>query len=51
MRRFINNNSFGDVSSRVVRHLKSCEVFNTPELAQKRADELEEKVRELGGTR
>ena len=36
----INIVSFGNVSSCVVRHLKDCEIFNTPELAQKRADEL-----------
>lgn len=36
----INLISFGNISSCVVRHLKDCEIFNIPELAQKRADEL-----------
>ncbi len=36
----INLVSLGKISSCVVRHLKDYEIFNTPELAQKRADEL-----------
>lgn len=36
----INLVSLGEISSCVVRHLKDHEIFNTPELAQKRADEL-----------
>lgn len=36
----INLISLGKISSCVVRHLKDCEIFNIPELAQKRADEL-----------
>ena len=36
----INVISLGEVSSCVVRHLRDYDVFNIPELAQQRADEL-----------
>ena len=38
----INLVSLGNISSCVVRHLRDYDIFNIPELAQQRADELNE---------